>query len=99
MTALQRIIIENLLAGGSIAPAGARLRLRDPEGLPLLSITKHTFSKVRAKDLLRRHPRHNLWLIDKRKVRRLHGNDTVKRLYRGKARAPGKKAPPLDPAI
>lgn len=79
------MIIEKLLQGCTIGPAGGTFRLRDPEGRPILKVGCRTVDYLMKWDLIRRGK--GLLLIDKRKVRQLHGNSFIKRRYRENARA------------
>jgi hypothetical protein len=92
MTTTQKLVIEKLLEGCAIGPAGGTFRLRDPEGRPILKVGRRTVDYLVKWDLVRR--RKGLLWIDKRKVRQLHGNSFTKRRYRENARAAKTKNTP-----
>lgn len=82
MSPEQKYIIELLLEGYTIA--GNReygIRLRTPDCRVVRKINERTWDKL--KDILRRE-KSGLIVIDKRKVRQLHGNCIVKRIYKQK---------------
>lgn len=86
MTSQQKFIITKLLEGCTIFSAGpGKIRLRDPEGRPIGKVTYRTFYWLN-RNLLRKQK--GLFVINKTKVRQLHGNSFAKRLYKGKVEVP-----------
>lgn len=79
MTDLQKEIIRKLFAGGNIARNGQYgYRLRDEKQNAVASFGYKTFFRI--KDLLRKKDK--CFVIDKRKVRQLHGRHFAKKLYK-----------------
>lgn len=92
MTHQQKIIVSKLLQGCSIAASDPGcIRLRDPEGRPLIKVSSATFSWLNS-NLLRK--KKSLFVLNKTKMRAFHGNSYVKKLYKGKASAPGARNTP-----
>lgn len=78
MTPRQKDIVIKLLQGYSIANARRNgYRLRDPQARVVLKINAATFTRLR--DLLRKSK--GVYVINKNKVRQLHGNSFVKQVY------------------
>lgn len=74
-------IFSLLLTGHSIAGYGKYgYRLRTPDGCPIARIHQHSFEHF--KYLVLRQAKNRMWIIDKRKVRSLHGNHICKKLYK-----------------
>lgn len=91
MTPLQTTITEKLLSGHTIAALTPRyIRLRDASGNPVRNLACRTFYAL--KPLLRK--KGDLFLIDRNKVRALHGNSNTKRLYKGKKGEKAEIPPP-----
>jgi hypothetical protein len=55
-------------------------RLRDANGSPMLRIHNKTFEHFKYMYL--RQTKNKSWVIDKRKVRSLHGNHICKKIYK-----------------
>lgn len=82
MTSKQKDIIEHLLQGCTIASLGpSGIRLRTPSGSPIMKISPRSMWWIK-RELMRRDRRTGLWVVDKRKVRSLHGNCFAKRIYK-----------------
>lgn len=80
MTDVVKIIIQYMLAGCSIVGSGSSgYRLRSPDHSPILKINPRTWRQIRH---LMRKGKYGLFLIDKRKVRSLHGNSWIKKNYK-----------------
>lgn len=80
ITPLQKKIITELLAGGSVAKYPRYpYRLRDQSGSVVLKFNQNTFSSL--KNLLRKI-KDGLFLIDKNEVRKLRGNSWAKKYYK-----------------
>ncbi|MBN8852256.1 MAG: hypothetical protein BGO55_00740 [Sphingobacteriales bacterium 50-39] len=91
MTYNQKLIVSKLFEGCTIAAMGpGQIRLRDPQGAPVLKITDRTFYWLN-RNLLRQHK--GLFLLNKSKMRQFHGNSFVKRLYKGLAAVSGAENP------
>ena len=74
---------KKLLSGYTIAHCGpSGIRVRDTKGNPVEKISEKTYLSLRNK--LMRKTKSGLFVIDKRKVRSLHGNCIVKRVYKNK---------------
>lgn len=89
MTELQKDIVTKLLLGYNIA--GNRrygYRLRSPEHMVCRKFSRKTFDSI--KDVLRQHK--GLFVVNKTKVRQLHGNSFFKKEYK----AISKKIPALQ---
>lgn len=92
MTYNQKLIVTKLLEGCTIASMGpGQVRLRDPQGAPVLKVNDRTFYWLR-RNLLRKQK--GIFLINKTKMRSFHGNGFVKRLYKGTAALTKAKNPP-----
>jgi len=76
MTQSQKDIIVHLLAGGSIAS----YRLRDRNNNPMMKVNPQTFYWLKS-EVLRRMPG-GFFIINKTKVRQLHGNSWIKKTYK-----------------
>lgn len=71
-----------LLKGYTIAHCGSSgIRVRDNNGNPVCKISERVYYLLRN-ELMRKDKKTGLHVIDKRKVRGLHGNCKVKRSYR-----------------
>jgi len=80
MTSLQKQIIIELLAGGSIAKYPRYpYRLRNKACMSVLKFNQNTFSSL--KHLLRKR-KDSLFVIDKNEVRKLRGNAWAKKYYK-----------------
>lgn len=83
MTHVQTTIIKKLLDGHHIGVAGAGLiRLRDAACNPVLGISRSTFDSLRKWDLLRK--KKDRWVVNRKTIISMHGNCSLKRLYKGK---------------
>lgn len=81
MTKTQLCIVGYLLNDANIASyRSGKYRLRDDNNCVILTMTAATFRAIKP---LLRSTKNALFVIDKNKVRQLHGNDLVKRKYKG----------------
>lgn len=88
MTDTEKIIAGKLLEGHRInGSSPGCIRLVDPAGHPVMKISDAFFYEIRP--VLRK--KKLLFLIDLRKVRSMHGNSFIKKLYRGKVKVPDGK--------
>ncbi len=79
MTDLQKEIVAKLLLGYNIAATGANgYRLRSPEQQVCKKVSVKTFQKLRK--LLRKTG--GVFVINKNKVRQLHGKSWIKKEYK-----------------
>jgi hypothetical protein len=85
MTPLQKYIIECLMEGYTISTNGKfGNRLRTPSGAPVRRFGDRTLYWIKRR-LMRRENKTGLMIIDKRKVRSLHGNCLAKKIYKQKS--------------
>lgn len=81
MAMIAKDIFLALLGGHSIFGYGKYgYRLRDASGNPVCRIHQASFDHFRH--LVLRQTKNRAWVIDKRKVRSLHGNHICKKLYK-----------------
>jgi hypothetical protein len=79
MTELQKDTVTKLLMGYTIAASGKNgFRLRSPEAHPCRKISIKTFQKI--KKVLRKQK--GLFVVNKNKIRQLHGNTFIKKEYK-----------------
>lgn len=91
MTNTEKIIAGKLLDGHRInGSSPGCIRLVDLTGHPIMKIPDAFFYEIRP--VLRK--KKLLFLIDLRKVRSMHGNSFIKKLYKGTVTAPDGKIPP-----
>jgi hypothetical protein len=80
MTYLQRFILIRMLNGHNISGSGKYgYRLRSAEQLVVRKFYSKTFQDI--KKYLRKH--NDVWLINKNKIRQMHGRSLVKQHYTG----------------
>lgn len=79
MTALQKEIIIELLAGGNISANRGRIVLRDKRLNPIRKIRLNTYRRIQK---LLRVETNGFAVINKMQIRKLHGRSWVKQYYR-----------------
>lgn len=93
MTKDDKQVVGKLLEGCRISALSPDcIRILDVSGNPVMKVTHTFFGELRP--ILRRKKKDLLFLIDLRKVRSLHGNSFIKKLYKGKATIPDKQNTP-----
>lgn len=80
MTDLQKTIFTVLIKGGSIAKTGQSYRLRDDGVNPVSVFTYRTWFIIRR--FVRLDRKLNVFVLDRKKVRALHGKSWLKQQYK-----------------
>jgi len=93
MTVNQKHVLSLLLSGHKIFALGPKtFRVWDNKKNPVANCRPATFDWLKKWDLLRR--KGQLYQLNRKTIRSLHGNSAIKRMYKGKQVKAGHRNPP-----
>lgn len=81
MTCKEKRIYDEILTGGNIVAINETfIRLRDSKNNPVMNLTYNQLKKI--KDTALRKTKQLFFVVDKKKIRAMHGNSYPKKLYK-----------------